>query len=204
MFDEILTFVEDEQFKYLVLESINDKYYGFNLKMKLERKTAKVFVSGNWMVLVNVDEFVIGWKEAKELPSWVNDTVALEGFVVDIEDHTAGSKGLPSPEKSISDDMSFNSEGSRMEQGVVANMDNSDDVGDKEKALYDKEEENDEEDEEQDVNEDDKAKDEEEERQEDSKVGEETLILMTLMKKVMQVCQQMFIQRPRSRAVPTL
>jgi hypothetical protein len=33
-FDEILKFVEDEQFKYLVLESINDKYYGFNLKMK--------------------------------------------------------------------------------------------------------------------------------------------------------------------------
>ncbi len=29
-------------------------------------------------------------------------------------------------------------------------------------------------------------------------------ILMTLMKKVMQVCQPMFIQRPRSRAVTTL
>jgi hypothetical protein len=42
-----------------VLESINDKYYGFNLKMKLERKTAKDIVSGNWTVLVNADEFII-------------------------------------------------------------------------------------------------------------------------------------------------
>ncbi len=158
----------------MVLESINDKYYGFNLKNKLERKTAKEIVSGNWTVLVNADEFVIGWKVAKELPSWVNNAVAWEGFVVHIEDHAAGSEGLPSPEESISDDMSFNSEGSGTKQGVVANMDDSDDVGEEEKALHDKEEENNEEDEEQDVNEDDKAKDEEEEEQEDKKVGEET------------------------------
>ncbi len=173
-FDEILKFVEDEHLKYLVLENINDTHYGFNLKKKLERKTAKEIVSGNWMVLVNADEFVIGWKVAKELPSWVNDAVAWEGLVIDIEDHAAGSKGLPSPEESISDNMSFNSEGSGMEGGVVANIDDSDDVVEEEKALYDKEEENDEDDEKQDVNEDDKAKDEEEEKQEDSKVSEET------------------------------
>jgi hypothetical protein len=94
--------------------------------------------------------------------------------VIDIEDHAAGSKGLPSPEESVSDNMYFNSEWSGTEQGVVANMDKSDDVGEEEKALYDHEEENDEEDEEQDVNEDNKAKDEEEEEQEDSEVGEET------------------------------
>jgi hypothetical protein len=74
--DEILKFVKDKHFKYLVLESINDKYYGFNLKMKLERKTAREIVLGNWTVLVNADEFVIGWKVAKELPSWVNDADA--------------------------------------------------------------------------------------------------------------------------------
>ncbi len=116
-------------------------------------------------MLVNADELVIGWKVVKELPSWVNDAVAWKGFVVDIEDHAAGSRGLPSPEESISDNMSFNSEGSGMERGVVANM---------EKDLYDKEGDNHEEDEEQDVNEDDEAKDEEEEEQEDSKVGKET------------------------------
>jgi hypothetical protein len=58
-FDEILKLVKDEQFKYLVLESINDEYYGFNLKMKLERNAAKEIVLGNWTVLVNADEFVI-------------------------------------------------------------------------------------------------------------------------------------------------
>jgi hypothetical protein len=195
-----------------VLESINDNYYGFNLKKKLERETLKEIVSGNWTVLVNADEYVFGWKVAKELPSWVNNAVVWEGFVIDIDDHAARSEGLPSPEESISDDMCFNSEGSGTEQGVVANMDDSDDVGEEEKALYDKEEENNEEDEEQDVNEVDKAKDEKEEEQEDRKDGEETdktrntcpLILMTLMKKVMQVCQPMFIQRPRNRAVTTL
>ncbi len=44
--------------------------------MKLERKTSKEIILGNWTVLVNADEFVIGWKVAKELLSWVNDTVA--------------------------------------------------------------------------------------------------------------------------------
>jgi hypothetical protein len=107
---------------------------------------------GIWTVLVNADEYVIGWKVAEELPSWVNNVVAWEGFVIDVEDHAAGSEGLSSSEESISDNMSFNSERSGMERGVVANMDDSDDVGEEEKALYDEEEENDEEDEEQDVN----------------------------------------------------
>ncbi len=111
---------------------------------------------------------------AKELPSWVNNAVAWEGFVIDIENHAAGSEGLPSPEESISDDISFNSKGSGMEQGVVATINDSDDVGEQENALYDEEEENDEEDEEQDVDEVNTAKDEEEEEQEDSEVGEET------------------------------
>jgi hypothetical protein len=126
------------------------------------------------MVVFNADEYIIGWKVAKELPSLVNNTIAWEGFVIDIEDHAARSEGLPSPEESISDDISFNSEGSGMERDVVANMDESDDVGEEESALYDKEEENSEEDEEQDVDQIDTAKDEEEEEQKDSKVGEET------------------------------
>ncbi len=94
--------------------------------------------------------------------------------MIDIENHAAGSDRLPSPEESVSDDMSFNSEGSGMEQGVVANMDDSGDVGEEENTLYDKEEENDEEDEEQVVDEVNTAKDEEEEDEEDSKAGEET------------------------------
>ena len=121
-------------------------------------------------MLVNVTEFVTGWKVTKEFPSRVNDAVAWAGFVVDIEDHAAGSKGLPSPEESISDNMSFNSEGSGMEGGVVANIDDSDDVVEEEKALYDKEEENDEEDEKQDIIVDDEVKDEEDEEQEDRTV----------------------------------
>ncbi len=88
-------------------------------------------------MLVHADEYVIGWKVAKELPSWVNNAVAWEGFVIDIKDHVAGSEGHPSPEKSISDNMSFNSEGSGTGGCVVANMDDNNDVGEEEKALYD-------------------------------------------------------------------
>ncbi len=121
------------------MESINDNYYGLNLKNKLERKTAKEIVLGNWTGLVNADEYVIGWKVAKELPFWINNDVAWEGFVIDIEDHAARSEGLSLVEESISDDMSFNSEGSGMEWGLVANMDDSDDVWEEENALHDRE-----------------------------------------------------------------
>jgi hypothetical protein len=62
------------------------------LKNKLERKTAKEIALGNWTVLVNADEYVIGWKVAKELPSWVNNSVAWEGFVIDIETMQQGPK----------------------------------------------------------------------------------------------------------------
>jgi hypothetical protein len=70
-----------------VLESIDDNYYCFNLKNKLEWKTTKEIVLGNWTVVFDADEYVIGWKVAKELPSWVNNSVAWDGFVINIEDH---------------------------------------------------------------------------------------------------------------------
>jgi hypothetical protein len=149
---------------------------------------------------------------AKELPSWVNNPVACEGFVIDIEDHAAGSEGLPSQEESISNDMSFDSEGSGMGQGVVTNMDDSADVGEEENALYDKEEENNAEDEEKDVDEVDTTKDEEEEEKEDSKVDEETDENKEHMSSDIDDTDEesdasvssMFIQRPRNRAVTTL
>ncbi len=175
--------------------------------MKLVKKTVKEIVLGNWRVLLNADEFLIGSKVVKELPTWVNDAVAWEGFVIDIEDHAAGSRGLPSQDENISGNMSFNSEGFGMEQGVVANMDDSDDVWEEEKALYDNEKENMR-----------KMKNMmlmKMRKNKGKKIAQLVrrqmktrnkycLILMTLMKKVMQVCQPMFIQRPRSRAVTTL
>ncbi len=79
-----------------MLESINDNYYGFNLKNKLERKTAKEIVLGNLSVLVNVDEYVneyvIGWKVAKDLPSWVNNAFTWDGCVC--VDSLTGTKRL--------------------------------------------------------------------------------------------------------------
>ncbi len=56
--------------------------------------------------------------------------------MIDIEDHAAGSEGLSSPEESISDDMSSNSEGSVMEQGVVANMVDSADIGGRKRMSF--------------------------------------------------------------------
>jgi hypothetical protein len=37
---------------------------------------------GECNTLVNYVEVVIGWKVAKELPSWVDDAIACEGFLM--------------------------------------------------------------------------------------------------------------------------
>ncbi len=46
----------------------------------------------------------------KDWPSWVLNADAWEQFLVDIEDHPAGSRGHLSPEKSDDNDISSYSE----------------------------------------------------------------------------------------------
>ena len=95
-------------------------FFGFNLKVKHEIRTAEEIVSGKCYTLVNYVEVVIGWKVAKELPSWVDDAITWEGFLIDIEDD--GVRSARFPEDSYYDDESSNSEKSVMKQYSVVNV----------------------------------------------------------------------------------
>ena len=80
----------------MVLAS-DDLSYCFDIKIEAERKIAKKIVLGKWTLIVYTDDFVTGWKVAKNRPSWTFDADAGKKIVIDIQDKTAGSRGLLSP-----------------------------------------------------------------------------------------------------------
>ena len=62
-----MEYMNNENYKYLVIEASHGDYYGFNLKITIEQKYAMKIVSPN-----KSDDFlVVGWKVVKKLPSWV-------------------------------------------------------------------------------------------------------------------------------------
>jgi hypothetical protein len=154
-----------------VLEVFNDIFFGFNLNMKTEKRTAEEIVLGNCSALINNDEVVIGWKVAKDLPSWVCDVVAWEGFVIDISDFGARFDGFS--EYSSSDDVSINSEKSDMKQDYVVNVDDKEEEEDDSGFCDEDEEESDKENKGQNVKVDQVQEDEEEEEVENDN-GKET------------------------------
>ena len=61
MLNDIMEYTKNEIFKYLVIKASHSDYYGFNLKVKIERTYALTIVSPG-----KSDNFmVIGWKVAK-------------------------------------------------------------------------------------------------------------------------------------------
>ncbi len=56
--NDMMEYVKNENFKYLVVEASHGNYYGFNLKVKMERAYATKVMSPN-----ESDNFmVVGWK----------------------------------------------------------------------------------------------------------------------------------------------
>ncbi len=80
----------------MVLASV-DLSYCFDIKIEAERKIAKKNVSSKWSPIVYKDDFVTGWKVAKNWPSWTFDANAWKKIVIDIQDKAAGLRGLLSP-----------------------------------------------------------------------------------------------------------
>ncbi len=72
--------------------------------MKLRGKSQKIDL-GKWSPIVYADDFVTGWKVAKNRPSWTFDAVAWKKFVIGIQDKAAGSRGLLSPGEIFCDDI---------------------------------------------------------------------------------------------------
>jgi hypothetical protein len=67
MMHDIMEYMKSENFKYLIIKASHGDYYGFNLRVKMERTYVLTIVS-----LDKSDDFmVIGWKVAKKLPKWV-------------------------------------------------------------------------------------------------------------------------------------
>ncbi len=91
----------------MVLAS-DDLSYCFDIKFEAERKVAKKTVSGKWSPIVYTDDLVTGLKVSKNQPSWTFDADAWKKIVIDIQDKTAGSRGLLSPGEFFCDDISSN------------------------------------------------------------------------------------------------
>ncbi len=89
----------------MVLAS-DDLSYCFDIKIEAERKIANKIVSGKWSPIVYTDDLVTGCKVSKNWPSWTFDADAWKQIVIDIQDKTAGSKGLLSPGENFCYDIS--------------------------------------------------------------------------------------------------
>jgi hypothetical protein len=87
-------------------------------------------------ILVNYVEVVIGWKIAKELPSWVDDALAWEGFLFDIKNNGARPAGFP--EDKYYDNVPSNSEKPVLKHNSVVNVEDNNQE-EEESEYYDKE-----------------------------------------------------------------
>jgi hypothetical protein len=101
----------------VVLASV-DLSYCFDIKIEAERKITKKIVLGKWSPIVYTDDLVTGWKVAKNWPFWTFDADAWKKFVIDIQDKTAGLRGLLSPGEKFCDDIS-SSDGIDMDEGSI-------------------------------------------------------------------------------------
>ncbi len=90
----------------MVVLASDDLSYCFDIKIEAERKIAKKFVSGKWSPIVYTDDLATGWKVAKNWPSWTFDADAWKKIVIDIQDKTAGLRGLLSPGENFCEDIS--------------------------------------------------------------------------------------------------
>ena len=77
MMHDIMEYMKSENFKYLIIEASHGDYYGFNLRVKMERTYAMTIVS-----LDDRDDFiVVGWKVAKKLCNWVHNANSWIDFI---------------------------------------------------------------------------------------------------------------------------
>jgi hypothetical protein len=89
-----------------VVLASDDLSYCFYIEIEAERKIAKEIVSGKWSPIVYTDDFVTGWKVAKNRPSWTFDADAWKKIVIGIQDKAARLRGLLSSGENFCDDIS--------------------------------------------------------------------------------------------------
>ena len=87
MMNDIREYEEDENFKYLVIESCCGDYYGFNLNINEEVSHVRKIVCH----VESNDSMVLGWKVARTLPGWIGNADSWVDFI-SRKDDGAGKK----------------------------------------------------------------------------------------------------------------
>ncbi len=72
---ELEEYIDDEKFKFLVVETFELKCYGFNLKNTDQQATAK-------QIIQDVNTFIVnGWKIARQIAKWIHGYDARINFM---------------------------------------------------------------------------------------------------------------------------
>ncbi len=75
--NDIVEYTKNENFKYLIIKASHGNYFGFNLRVKMERTYAMKIVSPN-----EPDNFmIVGWKVTKKFPMWVGNANSWIDFI---------------------------------------------------------------------------------------------------------------------------
>jgi len=73
--DEMDTYMNEENYNYLLVETFNIKYFGFNLSDDTEYETAR-------QIIQNQNNFIInGWKVSRTLPEWMDGYEKWNAFM---------------------------------------------------------------------------------------------------------------------------
>ena len=76
-------YIDDEKFKFLVVESFEMKCYGFNLKNTDQRAAAN-------QIIQDVNNFIFnGWKVARQIPKWIHGFDAFINFMDEKWNHNS-------------------------------------------------------------------------------------------------------------------
>jgi hypothetical protein len=89
-------YIDDDKFKFLVVESCQIKCYGFDLKNTDQRATTN-------QIIQDVNNFIFnGWKVARQIPKWIHGFDAFIKFMDDDLNHD--SKSEYNSEEDVNDD----------------------------------------------------------------------------------------------------
>ncbi len=78
---DIIRFIREDKYKFLIVEYVTEAIYGFNLSVKVEQTAAINIIKDK------TDFTVEGWKIAKEIPTWV---LGYDDWVNDVPNHLHG------------------------------------------------------------------------------------------------------------------
>lgn len=102
-YKQIMEFVDNENFQYVIVEVTCFTTYGFDMKNIKQHEIAEDIVSQSW-TYTSIEDKIIGWKIAKELPSWSKGVAAWLKFVQNDDQSSDASEEKEESEYNYEDD----------------------------------------------------------------------------------------------------